>query len=54
MAFRYKTEDNQSTIHNAREHRKQSGNKEIYINLFYIGPRQRQDLRKLGACGSWE
>ena len=53
MAFRYKTEDNQPTIHNAREHIQQKGNKETFINLFCIGHRERQDLSKLGAYGSW-
>ena len=28
--------------------------RETYINLFYIGHRERQLLSKFGACGSWE
>ena len=28
--------------------------RETYINLFYIGHRERQFLSKFGACGSWE
>ena len=53
VALRHKTEDSQPTIRNAQNiYNKEET--ETYINLFYIGHRERQDLSKLGTYESWE